>query len=407
MASVPAPGAVIRGLAQSSGDAVQHVPTVLPHAAAALKATCRFSGRLDAVAHGDGALPKFQAADWARRLIGIKSRMKTWLFEPEHPPGRCLIRAIIGLGMAFVVALPAGCMKRPANCFQGYIEGEYVYVASPLGGALTNLAVARGDSVAGGQFLFELERQSEAAALEQAEKNLAQARAQLADLIKGQRPSEIASREAQLESAKASLKLSAVQLARREQLSGTDVISREELDQARAQNEANRALVNQLTADLETAHLGGRDDAIRAAEANVASQQAALDKAKWAFAQKQQFAPAAALVHDTLYRAGEFVGAGSPVVALLPPENLKVRFFVPQDKLPRINIGERVSVHPDGAMRAFDARVNYISTQAEYTPPVIYSRETRAKLVFMIEARFSPADSGELRPGQPVDVQLP
>jgi len=178
------------------------------------------------------------------------------------------------------------------------------------------------------------------------------------------------------------------------------------LDQARAQNEANQATVNQLTADLATAKLGGRADAIRAAQAAVEAQRAARDKAQWSFNQKQQFAPTNAAVQDTLYRPGEFVAAGNPVVVLLPPENLKVRFFVPQAKLPQIKVGETVSVQPDGAARAVSATVNYISTQAEYTPPVIYSRETRAELVFMIEAKFSAADAAELRPGQPVDVEL-
>jgi HlyD family secretion protein len=307
---------------------------------------------------------------------------------------------------AFATALLAGCGKNSAAAFQGYLEGEYVYVAAPLGGALTNLAVARGDSVKTGQLLFELERQSEADALAQAEKNLAQAQAQLDDLTKGKRPTEIASLAAQLAQAEANLKLSAVQLARQEKLAATDVGSKAELDQARAQNDANQAAVNQLTADLATAKLGGRADAVRAAQAAVEAQRAARDKAKWSSDQKQQFAPANAQVHDTLYRPGEFVAAGNPVVVLLPPGNLKVRFFVPQAKLPQIKVGETVSVQADGAVRAVNATVNYISTQAEYTPPVIYSRETRAELVFMIEAKFSPADAAELRPGQPVDVGL-
>ncbi len=308
--------------------------------------------------------------------------------------------------VGFTVALLAGCGKNTSGGFQGYIEGEYIYIASPLGGALTNLAVARGDSVKAGQRLFELERQSEAAALAQSEKNLAQAQAQLADLQKGQRPTEIASLEAQLDRAQANLKLSAAQLARREKLDATDVVSKEELDQARAQSDANQAQVTQLAADLATAKLGGRDDAIRAAQAAVEAQRAALEKAQWSFDQKQQFAPADAAVHDTLYRPGEFVVPGNPVVVLLPPENLKVRFFVPQEKLAQIKTGTTVSVLADGAARAVSATVNYISTQAEYTPPVIFSRETRANLVFMIEAKFSPADATELRPGQPVDVNL-
>ena len=97
--------------------------------------------------------------------------------------------------------------------------------------------------------------------------------------------------------------------------------------------------------------------------------------------------------------------AGNPVVALLPPENLKVRFFVPQEKLAQVKVGGTVSVQADGAARAISGTVNYIATKAEYTPPVIYSRETRAELVFMIEAKFSAPDAAELRPGQPVDVE--
>ncbi|MGD0251861.1 MAG: HlyD family efflux transporter periplasmic adaptor subunit [Verrucomicrobiota bacterium] len=308
--------------------------------------------------------------------------------------------------MAFALALLAGCSLNSSKVFQGYIEGEYVYVASPLGGALTNLAVARGDEVKAGQLLFELERGSEAAAVQQAEKNLAQAQSQLDDLNKGKRPTEIASLEAQLQRAQADLKLSEAEYARREQLAQSHTISTEELDQAGAQRDANRAQVNQLTADLDTAKLGAREDAIRAAEAQVASQASALDKARWSFDQKQQFAPTNAFVQDTLYRAGEWVAAGNPVAELLPPANIKVRFFVPQEVLPRIKPGQTVSVTFDGGQRAYSATVNYISTEAEFTPPVLYNRANRAKLVYMIEAKFSPADAAELRPGQPVDVEL-
>lgn len=310
------------------------------------------------------------------------------------------------LAAVFAAVLLAGCAKNPSGGFQGYVEGEYVYVASPAAGALANLAVARGDTVKAGQLLFELDRQPEASALAQAEKNLAQAQAQLDDLNKGKRPTEIAASEAQLAQAQADLKLADAELARREQLGGNDVVSKEELDRARAQKDSAAAQVNQLAADLETAQLGGREDAVRAAQAAVDAQRAARDKAQWTFDQKRQSAPADAQVHDTLYRQGEFVAAGSPVAALLPPENLKVRFFVPQAALPKIKTGQTVSVHCDGAPKDFSATVNYIATQAEYTPPVIYSRETRAEMVFMIEAKFPPADAANVRPGQPADVTL-
>ena len=257
---------------------------------------------------------------------------------------------------AIAVALLGGCAKNSPDTFQGYIEGDYVYIASPLGGALDKLAVARGDQVKKGQLLFELERQSEAASLTKVEKNLAQANA--------------------------SLTLSESTFQRRKELrsSPAGVISAQDLDEARAQRDADTA--------------------------QVAAQQAALDKAKWSFDQKQQFAPADVIVHDTLYRQGEFVAAGNPVVVLLPPENLKVRFFVPQEMLPQIKVGQTVSIQCDGVNHAIKATVNYISTQAEYTPPVIYSRETRANLVFMIEAKISPADAADVRPGQPADVRL-
>ncbi|HEX5399275.1 MAG TPA: HlyD family efflux transporter periplasmic adaptor subunit [Verrucomicrobiae bacterium] len=316
----------------------------------------------------------------------------------------CSILAVAAALLAAV--LLAGCSGNSSNSFQGYIEGEYVYVASPLGGALTNLAVARGDSVTNGQLLFALERGSEADAVLQAEKNLAQARAQAEDLTKGKRPTEIAALEAQLDRAKASLKLASDDLARREQLGGADVISKQELDQARAERDADQAQVDQLKADVETAKLGARADVIRAAEAVVASQQAALDKAKWSFDQKQQFALTNAFVQDTLYRQGEWVAAGNPVVVLLPPANIRVRFFVPETALAKIKAGENVTVNFDGAAHPYSASVNYISTQAEFTPPVLYNRENRAKLVYMIEATFSPADASALRPGQPVDVKL-
>ena len=257
---------------------------------------------------------------------------------------------------ALGVALLAGCAKNSPDSFQGYVEGEYVYVAAPLGGALTNLAVARGDTVKAGQLLFGLERQSEADALTLAEKNLSQAQARL-DLSQS-----IYQRRKELHEAP------------------SGVVSQEELDTTRSQRDADAA--------------------------EVAAQEAALAKAKWSLDQKQQFAPAAAVVHDTLYRSGEWVAAGNPVVALLPPANLKVRFFVPQATLPQIKTGQTISVHCDGAAHAFKATVNYLSTQAEYTPPVIYSREARASIVFMIEAKFSPADAADVRPGQPVDVRL-
>jgi len=180
----------------------------------------------------------------------------------------------------------------------------YNRLATRAGPPAYQPCVARGDEVKSGQLLFTLERESEASAVRQAEKNLAQSQSQLDDLMKGKRPTEIASLEAQLQQVQANLKLANDDFARREQLLGTHVISREELDAARMQRDADQAQVDQLSSDLETAKLGGREDAIRATRAAVESQQAALDKAKWSFDQKRQFAPTNA------FCAGHAVSSG-------------------------------------------------------------------------------------------------
>jgi HlyD family secretion protein len=311
-----------------------------------------------------------------------------------------------GVTTALFGLLLAGCTAERSGSFQGYVEGEFVYVASPLAGTLTHLAVARGSEVKADQLLFELEQEAEAAALREAEERLAQASARLDNLTKGRRPSEIAALQALLERAKANLRLSEIEWDRRSKLREGKVISAEELDFAKARLDADQAQVAALTAELETARLGARPDEIRAGEAEVKALTAALTKAQWALRQKTQRAPNDAWVHDTLYRLGEWVPAGNPVVTLLPPANLKVRFFVPQAALARVKLGQGVSVRIDGAATNHTATVNYISTQPEFTPPVIYSKENRAKLVFMVEAAFAPPEARNLRPGQPLDVVL-
>jgi HlyD family secretion protein len=177
------------------------------------------------------------------------------------------------------------------------------------------------------------------------------------------------------------------------------------MDRARSRNDAAKAAVSRLQADLETARLGAREDEVAAAEAEVEAAKAVRDQARWAVDQKRQSAPGKGVVDDTLYRVGEWVAAGRPVVSLLPPENVKVRFFVPEPELASVQLGGPVSVSLDGATEPVPATISYISTQAEFTPPVIYSRENRAKLVFMVEAKFPPGTAGTLHPGQPVDVR--
>jgi HlyD family secretion protein len=300
----------------------------------------------------------------------------------------------------------SGCQRTDERRVQGYVEGEYVYVASPLAGALQVLSVERGAQVKTGDPLFVLDHTAEQAARDEAERLLAQAKADLEDAKKGKRPSEIDSLKAQLARAQAALNWSEQNLARLEKLAPSGAASKDDLDRARSARDQDQHSVAALEADLKTAQLGARPDQIAAAEAAVRAREAALAKADWDLSQKSQAAPAAGLVFDTMYRVGEWVAAGRPVVALLPPGNVKVRAFVPEARIGAVHMGDRVRVVIDGVEGSAGGTVSYVSPQAEYTPPVIYSQDSRSKLVFMIEARFDPAIAAKLHPGQPVDVEI-
>lgn len=312
---------------------------------------------------------------------------------------------LIILGMAAIPVL-SSCGQKPNHRVQGYGEGEFIYIASPFPGRLESLNVQKGLEVKKGETLFTLESTSEKALLDEAEERLRQARANLEDLKKGKRPTEIKSLESQLEEARAALALSEKEFARHEELLLSGVASRQEFDRASSLRDQNRKKVAQLEADLETARLGARSDLVAAAEANVKAQEASVAKARWALSQKSQTAPSSGLIFDTLYREGEWVAADRPVVMLLPPENIRVRAFVTEGDLGRIRLGAQARVSVDGVKEPYVGKVSFISPRAEYTPPVIYSRESREKLTFMVEVTFDPKTAANLHPGQPVDVEF-
>jgi HlyD family secretion protein len=137
----------------------------------------------------------------------------------------------------------------------------------------------------------------------------------------------------------------------------------------------------------------------------MAAAKAALGMAEWRLAQRRVTAPVSGRVADVLARAGETMAAGSPVVSLLPPGNIFVRFFVPQPLLSTIHLGDRVALACDGCATDLSARISFISPQAEYTPPLIYSESNTAKLVFIVEARPSREQAVRLNPGEPVEVR--
>jgi len=301
----------------------------------------------------------------------------------------------------------AACTREDRVPLQGYAEGDYVRVAAPFAGTLVRLDVQRGAEVRAGAPLFALEAENEAAARREAEANVRQAEAQLEDLRKGKRPSEIAAARAQLAQAEAAAALSARELVRQEDLLAKGFVSHQALDQARAARDRDRDHVTELREDLATALAGSRPDQIRAAHEQADAARQALAQADWRLRQRSVESTVAGSVTDTLYVLGEWVPAGSPVVSILPPGNVKVRFFVPEPRLGAVRVGERVQVACDGCGPAFEATISFISPTAEYTPPVIYSKDSRAKMVFLVEARPSATEAARLHPGQPMDVTLP
>jgi HlyD family secretion protein len=208
---------------------------------------------------------------------------------------------------ALATLVLVGCTRPAPTGWQGYLEGEFVYVAAPLAGRVETLAVAKGDRVAAGAPLFTLEHHAELATQREAADRLRATVARLSDLQKGSRPSELAALVARLDQAKAGAELARLERARQEALFKSQVIAASDFDRARLTEEQSQRLVEELNAQLTTAQLGARSDTIAAAEADVSAARAATERADWSVAQKMQSAPAAALVYDTLYARGEFV----------------------------------------------------------------------------------------------------
>ena len=301
--------------------------------------------------------------------------------------------------------LVAGCEK-PANPgWQGYIEGEFVLLASPYAGQLQKLYVRRGDAIETGKPVFALEQESERAARAEAEERMKSSQARLENLQVPRRQPEIAALREQVNQAKAALQLSRANLARENELFKKGFSPKARLDDARTAHDRDSARLKETEAQLNSALQPlGREGEREAAEAEIAAAKAALAQAAWRLEQKRVAAPVAGLVQDTFFVEGEWVPAGRPVASLLPPANVKARFYVAETTVGSLAPGKPVEIRCDGCGAPIAATVSYVSSQAEYTPPVLYTREQRGKLLFLVEARPALADAARLRPGQPIDV---
>lgn len=302
--------------------------------------------------------------------------------------------------------LLVGCDKPAAEGFPGYAEGEFVRLGAPLPGTLAKVHVRRGDLAVAGKPAYVLEQASEAAERQEAASRVERAQAQLADLRKGERSDAVAAVAAQLREAEAAMALSQANLERDRKLADEHFIARSRLDQSSASLAADRARVEQVRARVRTARRGARPDQVAAAEKEVDAARAHLAQAQWRVDQKAQVLPVSGLVTDVGYREGEFVPAGAPIITLLPEANIKARFFIPQAQLGRLRIGQAADITCDGCGQGVKARISFIAPEAEFTSPLIYSKENRASLVFMVEARLEAKQALQLHPGQPLTVRI-
>lgn len=326
---------------------------------------------------------------------------------PVHPSrNRASNHKLMLVSMLWLATCLSACKDVKPTVFPGYAEAEYVRLASPVSGSLARIQVKKGAQVAADAPAFVLEQENERAARNEVHARVERAAAVLANLQSGKRPQEIAALQAQLSQAEASLALSTADLQRQSQLVTAKFVAPARADEARTAVARDQAKIREVRAQIEAGKLPARPQEILAAEQDLQAAQAQLSQANWRLDQKTQRIPAAGQVVDVLYREGEFVAAGSPVISLLPPQNIKARFFVPEAVLGSLRIGQALSLQCDGCAAPIAATLSFIATEAEYTAPLIYSKENRANLVFMIEARPAPADAMKLHPGQPLEVSF-
>jgi len=292
----------------------------------------------------------------------------------------------------------------PAPLAVGYVEGEYVLLAPIDVAQVEDVMVRRGDRVETGGAVATLEATDARIAVAQAEAALAQARARLADLRLGRRPEEIAVLEAAVTSAQAQAAEARRVVARVQDLMEKGIAARAEHDRATTDLQTAEAAVGQAKANLAVGGLPARAEEIKAAESQVDQANAELDQARWRLRKRSITAPGPGRVDDVIRTPGDIAGPTAPVISMLPDGAIKLKVYIPEAAFSEVAIGRELKVRCDGCPPGLTARVSYVSPDPEFTPPVIYSLETRQKLVYLVEAR--PSAGTLLQPGQIVDVDL-
>ncbi len=286
--------------------------------------------------------------------------------------------------------MAASCDDMNTRTLHGYAEGDFVYAAAIEGGRIETMAVSEGARVAPGDLLFSMD-----ASLARAKASELAAR--VANMEKGARAEDLAIMDARVARARAARALAQIELERQRSLARSDAGARAKLQQAEAGFAEADAALAEAEAQLLAATLPARADELAAARA-------LSDAAAYALAERDVRASSAAVVEDIIVNEGEVTGAGQPVVTLLPEGAIKLRLFAAEGIVTTIRPGMTLAIFCDGCAAGLTATVTFISPRAEYTPPVIYSDEERAKLVFLVEAR--PSDASSLRPGLPVTAEI-
>lgn len=312
--------------------------------------------------------------------------------------------------MSFLCALPLAASllsacAAPKPLAVGYVEGEYALLAPIDVAEVDAVGVKRGDRVKPGERIAQMESRDARIALAQAKAALAEAQAQLADLRIGKRPDEIAALAAAVDMAKAQAADARRKFERARDLLKKGTGTQADYDTASAAFDTANAQVNQAEANLAVGKLPARPEAIKAAAERVMQAQSELNAARWRLSKRVIRAPAAGRVSDIIRNPGDVAGPTAPVVSMLPDGAVKLTLYLPEPSFSSVRIGTQLDVDCDGCKPGITARVSYVSPDPEFTPPVIYSLETRQKLVYLIEARPTDPDS-PLQPGQIVDVRI-
>ena len=306
--------------------------------------------------------------------------------------------------LPFAAALFSACAEAPPVAV-GYVEGDYVLLAPIEMAQLRDVAVREGDRVEAGATVAALVDDDARLSVAEARAAVAKADAQLADLRQGRRPEEIAVLEATLRSATAQANEARRAQARTQDLARRGIATQADLERADTALELAEAAIGQAEANLAVARLPAREETIRAAEGETERARAALAQAEWRLEKRTLLAPADGRVSTVIRNAGEMAGPTAPVLSLLPDGGVRLKLYVAEPQFSSLAVGTLLAVRCDGCPPGLTARVSYAAPEAEFTPPVIYSLETRQKLVHLVEAR-PEGEAAALKPGQIVDVGL-